>query len=234
MKFDGYTVQARLKPSLLVWLPVALAIVAWWPEKFVGWGFLVGISATCGLTLLLAEVGRDQGKQKEKMLFERWGGKPTTQLLRHRDDRIDANTKARYHQKLETLVPGVTLPTRQEEDADREAADAAYSSCVRYLIERTRSKKEFPLVFKELVSYGFRRNLWGMKAPGVLLAVLGSLASSVAVGVGWGASVPAAAIAATAVSAVLVACWLIHITRQWVQTVAFAYAERLLASLEKL
>jgi len=234
MTFDSYTIQARLKPSLLVWLPVGLAIVAWLPERFVGWGLLVGMSTTCGLTLLLAEAGRDQGKLKEKVLFRKWGGTPTTQLLRHRDGWIDRNTKVRYHQKLQTFVPGITLPTPQEEDADPAAADETYASCIRYLIERTRNRKAFPLVFKELVSYGFRRNLWGMKAPGALLAAFGALACATAIGARWGVSVPAAAIVATAISAALVAFWLMHITPEWVRTVAFAYAERLLASLEKL
>lgn len=35
---DAYTIQARLRPALLVALPAGLAVVAWFPEKFVGWG----------------------------------------------------------------------------------------------------------------------------------------------------------------------------------------------------
>jgi hypothetical protein len=171
---DSYSLQARLCPALLVAMPVGLAIVAWFPAQFVGWGPLVSITTTCGFGVLLAHFGRDAGKRKEPWLFQQWGGKPTTQLLRHRNNQLDGHTKARYHGKLERLLPDIPVPSTRKESANQDAADQVYTAWAKYLIEKTRDTKRFSLIFKENVSYGFRRNLWGWKTLGVFLS-LGSL-----------------------------------------------------------
>ncbi len=41
-----------------------------------------------------------------------------------------------------------------------------------YLRENTRDKEKFGLVYAELIGYGFRRNLWGMKKLGVTLSIM--------------------------------------------------------------
>ena len=88
MKFDTYTRRARLYPALLVALPLGLATLAWFPEGLAGWGTLWGLVTWSGATALLAQVGRDKGRVKEPGLFEQWGGKPTTRMLRHRHARF--------------------------------------------------------------------------------------------------------------------------------------------------
>ena len=115
---------------------------------------------------LLTQLGRDAGKNKEKGLWDSWGGKPTTQLLRHRDHQLDPNTKSRYHAKLAAIVPGIRMPSPEEEAQDPQAADHVYDSCVKYLIQKTRDHKQFPLLFHENVSYGFRRDLLGNETGG--------------------------------------------------------------------
>ena len=72
------------------------------------------------------------------------------------------------------------MPTADDEVNDPDAADRIYASAVSLLLEKTRDKKAFPLVYKELVSYGFRRNLWGLKAGGILFAIIGLVASAFA------------------------------------------------------
>ena len=66
-----------------------------------------------------------------------------------------------------------TFRPREEQDQDQRAADKHNESCTDELIRRTRDTKKFPLVFKGLTEYGFRRNLFGLKAIGVFLAVAG-------------------------------------------------------------
>ena len=229
-----YTVPARLYPALLVCLPATLSIVAWFPDRFVGYGFLCTVATTSGFGLLLCQLGRDSGKRKEAGLWLSWGGKPTTQLLRHRDKFLDANTKARYHSHLGVMVPGIAMPTADEEAQNSPAADQIYDSCVKYLLQKTRDSKQFALLFQENVSYGFRRNLWAMKPAGIGFAIIGLIASSLATLMHYSDSLPVVAGFVTLINAFLLAWWLVRITPDWVRVPAFAYAQELLAACDKL
>ncbi len=233
-RIDTYSLKARLWPVLLHFLPLGFAVIAWFPEKFAGWALLLGVATPCGLTALLTELGRDQGTKKEPWLFRRWGGMPTTQMLRHRDSTLDANTKTRYHKKLGVLIPGIEMPSASEEEASPLAADQIYESCGRFLREMTRDRQQFPLVFKELVSYGLRLNLWGMKASGLIVALVGLVASIVPVVTTLSDRVPPAAVVASVLNLALLVCWALRITPDWVRLTGFAYARALLAACEIL
>jgi hypothetical protein len=231
---DDYERRARLRPALLVSLPLALLVASLFTD-FSGLQFLVGFAAYFGLTALVAQLGRDEGKRLEPWLFGHWGGKPTTQLLRHASTDLDTNTKARYHAALSTLLPGHLLPSPAAESNDRSSADAAYDSCAIYLRDRTRDKSQFPLVYAENVNYGFRRNLWGMKKTGVVIAAA-SLVATVTISIvrskeGMPPVVPAAS---SLLNSCMLVWWLLRINPSWVRVPAFAYAQRLLAACDTL
>jgi hypothetical protein len=235
MKFDTYTRRARLYPALLVVLPLGIATLAWFPEGLVGWGTLWGLVVWSGGTALLSQVGRDKGKAKEPGLFEQWGGMPTTRMLRHRHA-PNSVTLARRHKKLQELLPNVKIPTLAEEEADPTRADEVYRSCTTFIIARTRDQKRFPLVFEENCNYGFRRNLWGMKALGLATAVAGT--GAVAALLMWdflrNATPAPLALACGLGNLTLLAGWLFWFTPKWVRIPAVAYAGRLLEASEKL
>src|SRR5215471_7149337 len=140
---------------------------------------LVGILSYCGLSMLIAQLGRDLGKKKEPGLFERWKGKPTTYMLRHRGT-LNKAIRARYHEKLSIFLR-IIIPDAKQEEADPAAADEIYDSCVIYLREKTRDPEKFRLVFSDNIDYGFRRNLWAMKPAGVILSLVGSVGCAILV-----------------------------------------------------
>ena len=230
---DTYEFRTRLQPLLLVAMPMALATMVFF-DDFSILQLLSGVLAYLGFTSFLSQVARDQGKQREQSLFENWGGKPTTQLLRHRSSSISKHQKNRYHQALEHLVVGTKLPSPQEEAHAPDEADEVYEVCISFLRERTRDKTQFPLIAQENINYGFRRNLWGMKPAGIAFSLIGLVISII--GAIWfsDASVSTVSVAAVLVNGLMVAFWLIRITPEWVKTPAFAYAERLLASCDTL
>jgi hypothetical protein len=120
---------------------------------------------------------RARGRAAEQHLYRKWGGKPTTILFRHSDDVIDANTKHRYAKFLSENIKGWTRPTSGEEARNLTAADQRYDSATRWLLEYTRDKKTYALVFNENIAYGFRRNTYGLKPHGVIVAGLSFLAN---------------------------------------------------------
>ncbi len=245
--FDQYTLRARFQPALLTVLPLGVLLSIWMPGDSLATGGLSGLIGTGGGTALLAQVGRDRGSKKQSALWESWGGPPTTRLLRFRDS-SNRVILTRWRAKLEKLL-GRELPTAEEEAQDPVGADQQYEAAVNFLREATRDAYKFPLVFAENVNYGFRRNLWGLKPYGLVLAALATAAS-------WGlfllsAGLPTAEswldtvvmnpdgititrLVGSAFNTAAIAVWLFFITPGWVRIPAEAYAQRLLGSLYKL
>jgi hypothetical protein len=233
--FDPYSRKARLMPVLLVVFPIGLSIVAWLSGELSGWGTLIGLFTPFGLTPFLAQAGRDLGKRKEKLLFQMWGGKPTTRLLRHRDHTLNALTKARYHTKLQALLPDLTIPRAEQESKDMDQADTVYDSCTNYLIERTRKGEENHLIFAENINYGYRRNLWAMKPAGLTIAAIGVCCCSLKIiSDARSGELSAIPFAAAAVSAALTVWWALRINPNWIHTAGEEYARRLLERCETL
>jgi hypothetical protein len=131
---------------------------------------VAGPLSACGLTLLLAQLARDAGKNKEPILFDRWNGKPSTRMMRHSDPTLNPLTRARYHQKAAQLL-GEPMPSAEEEATNPVAADRLYEAYGDLLRERTRDTRAFRLLFEELTNSGFRRNLWGLKPVGLSICV---------------------------------------------------------------
>jgi hypothetical protein len=228
-KLDTYTIRARRLPMLIAALPLGLAVIAVYPDGAPWWSALWGLVVWSGGAYLLAQFGRDPGKQKEAELWESWGGAPATRRLRH--TRAENPVLVSHlHKQFGKQFPELRFPTPDEEAADPTHADHVYETVVMRLRERTRGN---PLVFEENCSYGFRRNLWGLKSAGLTLAGAGVALScgllTAHTRFGLEVDLPLVAIAAI-LSAALLLAWVFRITRGWVRMPAEAYAERLLAA----
>jgi len=234
---DPYSRQARLQPALIVVIPVAILIVVWFPALLSVWGVVLTVASSCGITVLLSQIARDRGKRREPELYAAWRGKPSVVLLRHADIRIDENTKARYRAFLKTQLPDLKLPAPSEEEADPAVADRAYASVTAWLLTQTRDTKIFGLLFRENISYGFRRNLWGLKPIGLVVALTSACASTAALAYEYvalhEALLPQVVIVTAAVW-ILAFVWLSLITPSWVRIPADAYGQQLLAACDTL
>ncbi len=231
ISLDRYTRRARLTPALLVSLPLALAILAWFPVEHIGLGTLTTVATSCGVILLLAHFGRDLGTTREAKLFAKWGGKPTTRLMRHREA-VNPTTLRRWHDKLSALMQ-TQLPSPEDEQKDPRRADQIYDDCTTFLREQTRDHKKFSLIFEENCNYGFRRNLWAMRPIGIPISALGTMAALAPTYYLEGA-IPPVAIGAGAINLCLLMGWLFWFTPSWVRIAAEAYAERLLEATGQL
>jgi len=223
---DGYIWAARVCPVLIVALPVGLATYAWVPDVFSGSNMAWPVTLFGGVALLLAQLGRDRGRDREPFLFSLWHGKPTTRMLRHRDTTYDSITLTRYHDKLGAAT-GCRAPTPDEELIDPEASDEVYESYVEFLKERTR---DHDLIRSENTSYGFRRNVWGLRPVGVVLSLAGTVAAALAFlgpcGTTW--------VVPGIINLLLSVFWLVRVNPDWVRIAADAYAQRLVASADSL
>lgn len=240
MKYvDLYDLRARVLPALLCVLPFPLVLWCFYGEQATWWSTGSTIAVSFGFVFLLSRVSREAGKRLQGRLFQVWGGPPTTQLLRHRDDRIDRHSKAILHARLSQLC-GVAFPTASDEAGDPRDADEAYRAGVRWLLEHTRDTSKYALLFKENINFGFQRNALGLKWIGVAIALASAFALLVKIGVvnavspyvhaaQWSALTPAMALSLL-LCGILLTIWLFSITPAAAQRTAFAYADRLIAA----
>jgi hypothetical protein len=85
---DPYDRQARLYPVLLCLLPLLTFVALLYPPNASALTRVVTIAASCGGLFLMTNICREMGERLEDRLCREWGGKPTTQLLRHHDDLV--------------------------------------------------------------------------------------------------------------------------------------------------
>src|SRR6266576_2542386 len=106
---DPYDLSVRLYFALLCLLPLFSLIALLYAPNVSALTQVVTLAVSCGGLFLMTNICREMGKRLEEQLFREWGGKPTTQLLRHRDAVIDSVSKRRYHAflaaKINTLFP---------------------------------------------------------------------------------------------------------------------------------
>lgn len=170
---DRYSRQARLYPALIVLTPTLFLVIALFPGLLTNdiGKILLTILFSVGALYFLGSLSRTAGKKTERRLLRIWDGWPTTIWLRHRDPNLTPQTKVRYHDYLGKNVPGITLPTAEQENEDPASADQVYLSAVGWLKEHRRGK-QYSLVLDENIQYGFRRNIRGMKPLAIILSVI--------------------------------------------------------------
>ncbi|MGO7543143.1 hypothetical protein ACC786_12025 [Rhizobium ruizarguesonis] len=175
---DGYVVRARLFPAILAIAPALVFLLVTVGGNYEDLGLPeVLMSLTVGvLFFAFADIARRFGRRAERKVFTSSGGRPFPTVLRHRDKVVNPKSKAHYHSYLSREL-GEAAPSPEQEDADPVAADEFYVSCGDLLRERTRDQSRFHLLFAENVSYGFRRNLYGLKYSGLLLNAVTAAAS---------------------------------------------------------
>lgn len=238
---NPYERKARLYPVMLALIPPSVLIICLYgftPKLENG---LIGLVASFGTFYLMTSVARELGKRLEKSLFESWGGKPTTQILRHRDQTIDPVTKERYHNFLAKQL-NIKFPSVIEEQSDAIAADNVYQSGIQWLLDKTRDTKKFALLFQENIAYGFRRNCLGLKSIAITIACASFVWPLISENVlslkGFDLaalmSAPKSIRWSLAASLTMLFTWCFFITEKTVKTAAFTYANMLLRACDAL
>lgn len=241
--FDKYSFNARVKPAFLLAFPVVISVVALYEPSRSWGGAVITFITSFGIIAFAANQMSTRGNILQERLFKKWGGAPTTLILRHSDSRLDKHTKSRYMSKLEEIIPNFKMVSTKDEVDDPISADDMYRTAATFMREHTRDTAEHPLVFKENISYGFSRNTRAFKWLGVLISLLSAVVSSIIV---WFKylkgkdgpvldmvfSIPFESISLLILLFGILLIWLFGVTEKWVEVRAFAYARALFASCE--
>lgn len=171
---DPYQRKARLYPAILTALPILISTYLIWGDRLNPIFSFIPLILSGGGIFFLSLISRIMGKRLEKSLYKSWGGKPSTQLLRYSNSEIDRVTKERYHSILSKGI-GRKFPSRAEEEKNPHLSDEIYEAGVNWLLEQTRDHSQYALLYDENISYGFFRNMHGMRPWGIFSALLSVL-----------------------------------------------------------
>lgn len=229
-QMDDYFLRARVYPGLIVILPFGLFIELLLPT--IQLRVITPLVISAGGAFLLGNISRSAGKKLETRLITRWGGLPTTRMLRYKAREENHILFDRRRLAIER-VTGISLPSQQDETAGAQSSsDDYYKAAVRVLITKVRDKKDdYPRVHDENVSYGFRRNLLGLKPQAITILAVSFIGDIFTYHLrGASSTVDASAL----LNVSMLFFWLFYARIRWVEQASVSYAERLFECLEQL
>ena len=167
---DLYTLEARVAPFVVAFLPLVIGIAVLAGEPVLPSG-LVGTIGLAMLYSVFGDLGRERGKRLEPGLYRSWGGGRSTAALRCRaGENPDVATLRARRLRAEALLRAEPLPSEADELGDPQAADAVYDRAVKAMLQKTRGN---PTVENANRRYGFARNSLGLKPIALVVGLLG-------------------------------------------------------------
>lgn len=170
---DKYERYARVAPGLLALLPITVTITALGFRQVPVISVIVSVLSLGGGPVLLADTVRQFGQRAQYKLWHKWGGAPTTLALRLREPTTNSVQRDLWRNAVEK-VTDVSFASRASELRNPKKADEAIETAVARLRQRTWGDR-FILLQAENRSYGFQRNLYGIRWFGRLVAFIGIL-----------------------------------------------------------
>lgn len=174
-QFDMYNLKARVFPALIAALPTLALLFVLVPWDHLGLPHVTATAMGVVLLFAFADVARRMGRRVEARL----GTRATPGQWHRGDSDIAEAAKDRYRTFIAQKL-GLPAPTAAQERDDPVRANDFYLSAGNWLREHTRDTRAFAILFGENITYGFRRNLLGLKYialifNGFVLAISGAI-----------------------------------------------------------
>ncbi|MBC6972694.1 hypothetical protein H9I32_09910 [Bacillus sp. Xin] len=230
--FSKYELKARVFPAFLVLLPIAITVLIWYPELISMSGSFYLILFIVAILFFLAKICRERGKKVQTKLLKEWGNFPSTRMLRHSDNSIDPVTKKRYHIYLQNNVPGIEMPTAEQELEKPDYYEYQYNSAIKWLIENTRDNDH---LLQDNINYGFSRNLLGIKFLGIICCVIAILINIFAAYQSHSLNllaIPLKIWLSILMNCLFLLLWIFYVNKDYVKSSSEAYARTLLSNCE--
>lgn len=154
--FDDYERNARIYPAVLLSIPIMIACYSF--SSLVNSPAFTKIASSSLVVLagvvLLSNVVRFFGRKIEPMIWEKWGGAPSTRFLRKEDRTLGREIKDLFYQRV-----------IQEAKIDllNDLTDERIEQAFRFVRNVLHNKDKTGLWRKSNKEYGFARNLMGSR-----------------------------------------------------------------------
>lgn len=231
-----YELKARIFPAGFTILPFVITILIWFPELINLESSLIILAILMISLFYLGKLARERGKIVQSKLIQKWGSLPATLHLSHSDNTIDIETKKRYHDYLNKNIEGLKLPSQDEEIECPKYSRDKYESAIKWLLENSRDTKKFPLLYQDNITYGYSRNMLGIKPLGIVISIISLfLDFCLLYSLNHQAitEIPIKIIISILLSSFFIIIWSFFINEKWVESTSEAYARTLLSTCEK-
>jgi len=177
MKFDTYTLVARICPAIICSIPFLVLYYFFLSihlepffELLLGAKWPGDISTALVFLLLLAYLGRAIAKDLfENQLFKQDETyMPTTEFLLHSNNEYSDDFKKKVHEKIRADFD-IRLFSAEEENDDQNRARKLIAEAVTFIRNKLR---EGGLVLQHNTEYGFIRNLVGCAVIAILVSII--------------------------------------------------------------
>ncbi len=233
--FDLYTIKARLAPAIIAVAPTIAFLFA-----IVGTDYFDAsqIWATIGLVVVLfalSNVSREAGKAVQARVYRNNDGWPTFDPLYYEDRTFSDEAKQKYLHFLSGKV-GRPFPSMQDVVSNPITARQFYNEAASWLREATRDTVQFRIIYDENITYGYFRNLLGLKPVALALnfAVMTICLSVTFHQVNWFQDEVSSLRYVLAVSAIHGLYVIFGVTEGRMKTASYRYARQLLLACERL
>lgn len=174
---DQYEIRARISPSIVVTLPLAVTLFIGIYEVS---NSLVDTVLGAGVIYILLMYSlsifiRGYGHKIEQALWKGWGGPPSVRVMRWSDSLFGDELKLQFHKAVKDKCD-IILSTRAEEKKNPKEADNKISQAFSMVKAILRHCDPEGLWSKHNAEYGFQRNLLGGRGIWLLFSILGSVA----------------------------------------------------------
>lgn len=160
--FDLYTIKARLAPAIIAVAPSMALLIAIISIKSFD---ASQVWATIGLLVVLfalSNVSREAGKRVQYRVYRDNDGWPTFDPIYYEDRTFGDEAKLKYLNFLSEKL-GRPFPSMLDAASNPLAARQFYNEAATWLREATRDTNQFRILYDENITYGYFRNLLGLK-----------------------------------------------------------------------
>lgn len=176
MKFDAYTLKARVLPAVLTVIPFfTLHYFLFSPTLGVFWSSLIELKVVTDITLLgagfflLMQFNRIVAKEVfEKRMYNNGLRFPTTNMLLHKDSYFSQSYKKKIHHKIQIDFK-MHIPSVQIEQKDEHQSRQSIAEAVSHIRAKVGSGV---LLNQHNAEYGFVRNFTGGTLVATLISAL--------------------------------------------------------------
>jgi hypothetical protein len=166
---DEYELKARIAPGLILALPILVDAV--YVAPFLNRWPIFAAGSVCSLALIygLGYLVRARGQAVEASLWKKWGGPPSTRVMRYRDTSFGSEVKDSIHKAVANEF-GLVLMGPSDEKKNPKQAESLIKDAFSRLRQFLRQHDAAGLWQKSNVEYGFCRNMIGCREIWVIIS----------------------------------------------------------------